>query len=170
MNRLDCIVMEDLAPLYNEDLVNPYTSELIEAHLKECDSCNTLYGKTSKNIEVTFESAPICKRVLFHVYGIRIWYLLCPLLAFILLYHQFDFLLHLYTGALFLFTGICISSQFFSGITMRGFDMEQVALYNEAKAREKKKFGEFYSSPLSLCLPCILVLLSMITIETFTHI
>ena len=53
---------------------------------------------------------------------------------------------------------------------MRGFDMEQVELYNEAVDREKKKFGAFYSSPLSLCLPCILVLISMITIEFFMHV
>ena len=168
MNHLDCAVMEDLAPLYTEQLVNTHTSQLIQAHLKECERCRDLYKKSDVKIEVTFDHSPVSKKMLFHVHRIRLWYLLCPLIAFLLSYNQLDNILHLYTGTLIIFTGICISSQFFSGISMRGFDMEQYELYKEAEKRDRSKFGTFYSSPLSVCLPCILILLISF-ISTYNH-
>lgn len=38
-NKLDCHVVEDLLPLYNEDLVSEKTKEQVEEHLNSCSSC-----------------------------------------------------------------------------------------------------------------------------------
>ena len=39
-NKLDCHVVEDLLPLYNEDLVSEKTKEQVEEHLNSCSSCH----------------------------------------------------------------------------------------------------------------------------------
>lgn len=38
--KLDCAIMEDLLPLYQEGLVSPKSKEAIEEHLKTCASCS----------------------------------------------------------------------------------------------------------------------------------
>ncbi|GEN30852.1 hypothetical protein HNQ35_001318 [Cerasibacillus quisquiliarum] len=37
-----CPIVEDLLPLYNEDLLKPETKKWIEAHLQECKQCQAL--------------------------------------------------------------------------------------------------------------------------------
>lgn len=39
----ECAIVEDLLPLYIEDLVSPETGAFVRAHLEHCDSCREVY-------------------------------------------------------------------------------------------------------------------------------
>lgn len=39
----DCAIVEDLLPLYIEDLVSPATGNFVRAHLEHCESCQEAY-------------------------------------------------------------------------------------------------------------------------------
>lgn len=47
-SKLPCELVEDLLPLYIEDLTNPVTNELVEKHLKVCEECKQNYTKMKK--------------------------------------------------------------------------------------------------------------------------
>ena len=40
MNNYPCELIEDLIPLYIEEDISSITKEIVEDHLKECESCN----------------------------------------------------------------------------------------------------------------------------------
>ena len=46
--KLPCELVEDLLPLYIEDLTNPVTNELVEKHLRVCGECKQNYTKMKK--------------------------------------------------------------------------------------------------------------------------
>ncbi len=50
MKRINCSLIEDLMPLYNEGEVSGETKVIIKAHLEECSSCRNLYGQAGKNV------------------------------------------------------------------------------------------------------------------------
>ena len=43
MSKLKCSIVEDLMPLYIEDLLNEETKKDIELHLDECEDCKEVY-------------------------------------------------------------------------------------------------------------------------------
>lgn len=44
--KLDCKVIEDLIPLYLDDVCSGQTKEIVEDHLNECEECRNLIDKT----------------------------------------------------------------------------------------------------------------------------
>ncbi|WP_455544325.1 zf-HC2 domain-containing protein [Intestinibacter sp.] len=50
MSELKCNIVEDLMPLYIDDLVSESTKEDIENHLNECDNCNKNYERLRQDI------------------------------------------------------------------------------------------------------------------------
>ena len=157
MNREDCDIVQDLLPSYIEGLTTDKTNRFIHEHICGCADCKKAAEGMSRNIEAAAPAERPNKRLLFYIYGIRAWYFFCPFLAFVFYYFKFGTALHLYEGLLGLVSAVCIASQFFSGLSY-GFDYEQLRLQNEAEQRERRKFGKFYTSPLLLCLPCILTI------------
>lgn len=53
MNKLPCAVVEDLIPLYQEDLTSEETRELIEAHLIDCANCSMLCEGTMEEMPIS---------------------------------------------------------------------------------------------------------------------
>ncbi len=53
-NKLDCHVVEDLLPLYNEDLVSEKTKEQVEEHLNSCSSCHKKWESMQENVQNSF--------------------------------------------------------------------------------------------------------------------
>ncbi len=157
MNKEDCGIIQDLLPSYIEGLTTDRTNCFIHEHIGNCADCKKAAEGMARNIEVVASVERPNKKLMLYIYGIRAWYFLCPFLAFVFYYFSLGTALHLYEGLLGLFSAVCIASQFFSGLSY-GFDYEQLQLKNEAEQREKRKFGKFYTSPLLLCLPCILTI------------
>lgn len=41
--KLECEIVQDLLPMYVDDLTSDYTSECVKAHLEECPPCQSIY-------------------------------------------------------------------------------------------------------------------------------
>ena len=41
--KLNCAIVQDLLPLYADDLCSDETTEAVRAHLAECDDCRRAY-------------------------------------------------------------------------------------------------------------------------------
>ena len=57
--KKECNIVRDLLPLYAENMVSAESSELIEGHLAECDSCRTELEKMREEYAVP---APLAKK------------------------------------------------------------------------------------------------------------
>lgn len=49
---MNCKVIQDLLPIYNDELTSQETNILIEDHLKSCSNCNEIFVKISKNLDL----------------------------------------------------------------------------------------------------------------------
>ena len=45
MDKKECEIVQDLLPLYAEDMVSPASRELIEGHLPACEDCSAVYRR-----------------------------------------------------------------------------------------------------------------------------
>ena len=155
MRALDCAVVRDLMPLYAEGLVEERTKREIEAHLDICEECRKQYATMKKEIFIRPKPAATDRHLLLYLKLHKLWYLLCPLAALILLSVGWAPAWEIYRGVLLVVSAVCVASQFFSAASF-GFDMEQYWLQKEAEDRSKKKWGKFRLSPLGWCVPCVL--------------
>ena len=55
MSKLKCSIVEDLMPLYIEDLLNEETKKDIELHLDECEDCKEVYDELKKGVNLGYE-------------------------------------------------------------------------------------------------------------------
>ena len=55
MSKLKCSIVEDLMPLYIEDLLNEETKKDIELHLDECEDCKEVYDELKKGVNLKYE-------------------------------------------------------------------------------------------------------------------
>ena len=55
MSKLKCSIVEDLMPLYIEDLLNEETKKDIELHLDECEDCKEVYDELKKGVNLEYE-------------------------------------------------------------------------------------------------------------------
>ena len=51
--KLDCQIVQDLLPLYHDDVVRPHTKEAIAAHLAQCPSCRAEYQELCADLPVS---------------------------------------------------------------------------------------------------------------------
>ena len=49
---MDCNIIVDLLPLYEEGLCRKETKRIVEEHLKECDECNKIREEMFQKIDV----------------------------------------------------------------------------------------------------------------------
>ena len=51
--KLDCQIVQDLLPLYHDEVVRPHTKKAIEAHLAQCPSCRAEYQELCADLPVS---------------------------------------------------------------------------------------------------------------------
>ena len=51
MAKINCNVIQDILPLYIEDVVSDDTKELVEEHLQNCEICQRVYHETKTDLE-----------------------------------------------------------------------------------------------------------------------
>lgn len=55
MSKLKCSIVEDLMPLYIEDLLSEETKKEIELHLDECEDCKEVYDELKEDVNLEYE-------------------------------------------------------------------------------------------------------------------
>ena len=55
MSKLKCSIVEDLMPLYIEDLLSEETKKEIELHLDECKDCKEVYDELKEDVNLGYE-------------------------------------------------------------------------------------------------------------------
>ncbi|MBU5335215.1 zf-HC2 domain-containing protein [Intestinibacter bartlettii] len=55
MSKLKCSIVEDLMPLYIEDLLSEETKKDIELHLDECEDCKEVYDELKEDVNLEYE-------------------------------------------------------------------------------------------------------------------
>ena len=63
MSKIQCEVVEDLLPLYVENMASPSSRVLVEEHLKDCEGCRRLEGYMRKQVQIPrdIDTAPLKK-------------------------------------------------------------------------------------------------------------
>ena len=51
MEKINCNVIQDILPLYIDDVVSDDTKELVEEHLQNCEICQRVYHETKADLE-----------------------------------------------------------------------------------------------------------------------
>ena len=54
MSKLKCSIVEDLMPLYIEDLLSEETKKEIELHLDECEDCKEVYDELKEDVNLGY--------------------------------------------------------------------------------------------------------------------
>lgn len=166
MNQLNCAVTSDLLSLYAEDLASPETAALVEEHLKNCPDCRETLARMKTEVAVTAKPSASAKKVQRYVVGLRLWYLLCPLVAFMLVLLGQERASHVYFGLLAVICVVCLGSQFLAGASV-GIDYEQVRIHDEAETKSRRRWGGFYASPLQICLPALVPVLVVMVYNAY---
>ncbi len=156
---MECAIVEELMPIYVDNLTEEPVSGFIEHHLEQCESCNDIYQKMKSDIHISSlkEGPEHNKDILKYVNSIKVWYLLCPLFALLLYRLELSSVLKLYEGILLLFSVTCILSEIYHKGAW--WDQECIGLQEEAREDAKSKRGIFYIRPFLWMIPSILVLL-----------
>ncbi len=86
MKRINCSLIEDLMPLYNEGEVSEETKVIIKAHLEECSSCRRLNSQADKNVfgEAKLEEPEMPKDKRFLIKAKRAIYALTAVLILVI--------------------------------------------------------------------------------------
>jgi len=170
MERKECIIIEELLPLYIENITTEQAGSLIAEHLKTCKSCNETYQKMKIEVRITTgsENAKPRKQTLWYLNSLKIWYLLCPVIALVCNVFQLNSILKLYGLILAVISVVCILSDFFSCGTW--WDMENLIFQQKAREEVKRKRGIFYTRPILWALPAILVLLVLVLPQILSYI
>ena len=50
--KITCNIIEDLLPLYIDDMVSEDSRQLVEEHLKECTTCQKMMEEMKKEIKI----------------------------------------------------------------------------------------------------------------------
>ena len=157
MKNEKCLFVEELLPLYIENVTSPEATALIEEHMRSCPACTELYEDLASGIHVKVETEKTNFHTVQYINGIKLWYLLCPLLALLFQCLGFSEILYLYKGFLIL-CGVCfIASEVHHRATW--WDPDCAKLQDSTRTSSKKRWGDFYMRPILIALPPVLVVL-----------
>lgn len=157
MKNKDCIAVKELLPLYIENVIGTDAAGLVEEHLKICPDCNLAYSEMKKDFHIIMKTDEPDKHTVCHINGIKIWYLLCPLIPLVLSLYEWYPVLRAYEAYLILFSAICILSELLH--KKPWWDTENLKQQGELHGRSPKKIKQFYTRPVFLAFPSILVIL-----------
>ncbi|GFH93346.1 hypothetical protein IMSAGC002_04622 [Lachnospiraceae bacterium] len=108
-----CALVKELLPLYIEGITSQEATEIIEQHIKTCTLCREFYKKEQTNFSLDLDLVHADKETLGYINGIKLWYLLCPLIMLLFLCLEWSTFLRVYEGFLFLFAVCAIASEVF---------------------------------------------------------
>ena len=72
-NKIDCRIIQDLLPSYVEGLTSEYTNQVVEEHVKECESCSQMLQRMQepeKRINSTEKEVDYMKKVRNKISGL----------------------------------------------------------------------------------------------------
>ncbi|HLS35522.1 MAG TPA: zf-HC2 domain-containing protein [Bacillota bacterium] len=98
----ECAIVEDLLPLYNEDLVQEDTRKWIKEHVKTCENCAKLEEMSEEKLEVEEIDSPVNyeKMMRKNTFKISFYQLLFVGISFflairsVILFDRFNFILY----------------------------------------------------------------------------
>lgn len=159
MNKQDCKLVQDLLPLYIEDIVSEDSKLYIKQHLEQCDECNAAREKMEKEIsfKIRDNETSSDKSIIKYIAKIMAWYMICPLGAVLIIVLGGEMTLRYYEGIITLVALSCIGSEIFHKSTW--WDPECIELQEEIRCEEKEKRGKFYVKPILIGLPAIFTIL-----------
>ena len=159
MKKQECKLVQDLLPLYIEDILSEESKQYVEQHLNGCDECRLTRHKMEKRVECRTIDKVKCddKSVLKYIAKIMAWYMICPLVVILIIVLGGGIYLKYYEGILILFALCCIGSEIFHKSTW--WDPECIQLQEEIRHEEKIKFGKFYIRPILIALPAMVTIL-----------
>lgn len=152
-----CLIVEELLPLYIEKVTSPDITVLIEEHLNFCPACAGVYKDLTAGIHIKLETEKTDFHTVRYINGIKLWYLLCPLMALLLQCLGFSEILRLYKGFLILCSICFIASEVHHRATW--WDPDCTRLQENVRTSSKKRWGSFYTRPILIALPSVLVVL-----------
>lgn len=155
MKEMNCKIVQDLLPLYVEDITSDETADFIEKHLAACEVCSDVCQKMKAGIQIKTETKTYDKSVVRYVNWVKVWYLLCPMITILLIVFDWSAVLHIYEGGLLLISLCCIASEIYYKGTW--WDSECIQLQDEVRRKEKEKRKGFYVRPFLVGLPAALV-------------
>src|SRR5690625_7887808 len=116
----ECAIVEDLLPLYNEDLVQEDTRKWIKEHVKTCENCAKLEEMSEEKLEVEEIDSPVNyeKMMRKNTFKISFYQLLFVVISFflaicsVILFDRFNFVLYFTFFVFFLFLFFCLYGLF----------------------------------------------------------
>ena len=104
MKKQECKLVQDLLPLYIEDILSEESKQYVEQHLNGCDECRLTKHKMEKRVECRTIDKVKCddKSVLKYIAKIMAWYLICPLVVILIIVLGGGIYLKYYEGILIL--------------------------------------------------------------------
>lgn len=150
-----CIIIQDMMPLYLEELVADETREVIERHLSECKMCREVRKKMEINIQIDQKPVECDTSVINYIRGMMVWYMLCPMCAVLFMVLGWSEVLKIYSGIIMMIAASCVASEVFYKSTW--WDPECMKMQEEIRATERNKRGNFYIRPFWIGLPALLV-------------
>lgn len=158
MNRQECKVVQDLLPLYVEDIVSKDTKLYIERHMEQCDECKESQQKMKERVSIRTisDKDEHDNSILKYIMKILLWYLLCPIMVILIIVLGGGVVLRIYEGILMLIALSCIGSEVFHKSTW--WDPDCIELQDETRCEEKAKRGKYYVRPIFIGAPAILTI------------
>ena len=154
MDITNCKIVEVLLPAYVEGLVSEETRRFVEQHLETCEECRGTAARMGKAVEVKASPPAPSKRFLLYLNGVRLWYLLCPLAALLLLGFNFTAGWRIYEIIIEAFAVVSVLSQFFPGFNAY-YRWDDGDIQKKVLEEGEKKWGRFYVKPITLAIPAI---------------
>lgn len=64
MKEIKCTIIQDILPLYVDEVVSQDTKEMVNSHLKQCSKCRKEYESSKRNLYIPVENkAPLLKSI-----------------------------------------------------------------------------------------------------------
>lgn len=79
----DCYLVEDLWPLYEENLVHSETKKWIEHHVQQCEHCQQLHEGVIEKLEIPNNTLKADKTIATAILKLHIYQLLLVVLSFV---------------------------------------------------------------------------------------
>lgn len=161
MKEITCAVVQDLLPMYAEDLTSEQTARMVKSHLENCGQCRAFYENCQKELPVPIEKPAgkdrkIVRRMRFQL----LWYLFWPALYAVGVQFQFKEIWQIMIVAL---VGVWAVTNTHVAEYVYDLDDSKKAFYERERRNMQEGKGSFFVQGFTWMLPILLpVLLGLI--------